>query len=919
MPSPATRFTLPPQYDPHAVERPLYQRWLDAGVFTARVDSPKQPYVIVIPPPNVTDILHVGHGLNNVIQDVLIRFERMRGREAEWLPGTDHAGIATQNVVERLVAKEGKTRLDLGRERFVERVWAFVRETGNTILEQLKVIGCSCDWSRSRFTFDPAYSRSVREAFVRLWEEQLIYRGHRVIHWCPHCLTSLSDEEAEAPDQPESGKLYYIRYAVADGPAPYLTVATTRPETLLGDTAVAVNPKDKRHSGFVGKTARLPITDIPIPIIADDAVDASFGTGFVKVTPAHDANDFEIGTRHQLEMPLVMREDGTMGAPEGGGTGDGGRVPAELQGMDRFAARERIVSLLQAQGLLEKIESHPYSPRRCYRCDTIVEPRLSDQWFVKMRPLAEPVLKAWRREEFQIIPERHRATFQHWMENIRDWNISRQLWWGHRIPVFTCTMCHHQWADRTDPARCPKCGGPVEQDPDVLDTWFSSWLWPFATFGWPDATPDLQRFYPGHTLVTAQEILFFWVARMLMAGVHFMDGRLPFTTVYLHGTVRDTQHRKMSKSLGNGIDPLDVVRLYGADALRWTLIAGSSLGADLVLDPKDLETTFAPGRNFANKLWNIGRFILAQLPEQVEPVDAFDIEDLQLPDRWILSRAQGAIREATASLEKFKLDEAAKRCYEFVWGELADWYVEAVKPRLAASGAAPAGGPPVSAAVAAPDAARAVLAYCFDTALRLLHPVVPFITDELWQRLPGRSAGELLAVAEWPARVPRLEDSKAEKEFLIVRHAITAARNIRAEYGIPPRTKTPLFIIAKDDDARSTFERERQVIIAASGSASLEITSALIETSGGHAVLPDGSEAVVGLAEAIDVEQECRRLSGELDRLEQQLAGLAAKLTNQQFVARAPAEVVAKEREKERAWRDQRQALADKLKSLGCS
>ncbi|OLB06471.1 MAG: valine--tRNA ligase, partial [Gemmatimonadetes bacterium 13_2_20CM_1_70_33] len=702
---PPPRFELPPQYDPHAVERPLYQRWLDRGVFTARVESPREPYVIVMPPPNITAILHTGQGLNNVIQDVVIRFERMRGREALWLPGTDHAGIATQNVVERLVAQEGKTRFDLGRERFVERVWAFIRETGDTILEQLKVIGCSCDWSRTRFTLDEAYSRAVREVFVRLWEEGLIYRGHRVIHWCPHCLTALSDEEAESRDT--EGKLYYIRYPVERGPAPFLTVATTRPETLLGDTAVAVNPKDARHAGFVGKVARLPIADIPIPIVADEAVDPTFGTGFVKVTPAHDATDFEIGLRHKLEMPLVMTEDGRMEHAT--------RVPKALADLDRFEARERIVEMLKERGLLEKIEPHRHALRRCYRCDTIVEPRLSDQWFVKMQPLAEPVLAAYREARFRIVPERWHATFEHWMENIRDWNISRQLWWGHRIPVFRCTQCDHQWADRKDPARCPKCGGPVEQDPDVLDTWFSSWLWPFATLGWPDRTPDLARFYPGHTLVTAPEILFFWVARMLMSGYHFMEQRLPFTTVYLHGTVRDTQHRKMSKSLGNGIDPLDVVRLYGADALRWTLIAGSSLGADVILDPNDLEATFAPGRNFANKLWNIGRFILAQLPERVWTIDDLASGTLTLADRWILGQAHKTIVAATEHLEAFRLDEAAKTCFEFAWNDLADWYVEAVKPRLAAA----AGG-------ATPVAAHAVLAFCFDTVLRLLHPVVPF-------------------------------------------------------------------------------------------------------------------------------------------------------------------------------------------------
>src|SRR5213593_2114660 len=897
---PPPEFALPPQYDPHDVEAPLYQRWLDRGVFTARADSAREPYVIVMPPPNITAILHTGQGLNNVIQDVLIRFERMRGREALWLPGTDHAGIATQNVVERLVTKEGKTRFDLGRDTFVERVWRFVRETGSTILEQLKVIGCSCDWSRTRFTFDDAYSRAVREVFVRLWEEKLIYRGHRVIHWCPHCRTALSDEEAEFADQ--AGTLYHIRYPVEGGPAPFLTVATTRPETMLGDTAVAVNPKDKRHKGFIGKTARLPIAGLPIPIIGDDAVDPAFGTGFVKVTPAHDANDFEIGTRHKLEMPLIMREDGTMG--EEPGKREGERVPPSLRGLDRFEAREKIVEMLKEQGLLEKVEPHRHAVRHCYRCDTVVEPRLSDQWFVKMQPLAAPVLAAYRNDEFQIVPERWRATFEHWMENIRDWNISRQLWWGHRIPVFTCTACNHQWADRADPVGCPKCGGPVEQDPDVLDTWFSSWLWPFATLGWPDETPDLRHFYPGHTLVTAPEILFFWVARMLMAWYHFRGAR-PFSTVYLHGTVRDTQHRKMSKSLGNGIDPLDVVRLYGADALRWTAIAGVSLGSDLILDPNDLETTFAPGRNFANKLWNIGRFILAQLPERVQPLESLDPKRLQLADRWILSRAQGAIREVTASLETFRLDEAAKRCFDFVWKELADWYVEAVKPRL---------GDAVDAA-----AAQAVLAYCFDTVLRLLHPVVPFITEELWQKLPGRTGDELLAVAAWPAGRDTLLDPHAETRFALVQDAIAAIRTIRAEYRVSPKARLAASVTPKTAEGRRAFEGERETIVRLGQLEALGFDGRRAAKAGAHAVLADGSEVFVALSDAIDVQQECRRLSGELTRLEQQLAGLAAKLTNQQFVARAPAEVVAKEREKERAWHDQRQVLADKLKSLGCS
>src|SRR5437879_5016351 len=906
MPQPT--FELAPQYRPREVEAPLYARWVESGLFAPRADG--EPYVIVMPPPNITAVLHTGQGLNNVIQDVLIRFERMRGRATLWLPGTDHAGIATQNVVERLVAKEGTTRFDRGREKFVERVWAFVRETGTTILEQLKVIGSSCDWSRTRFTFDEAYSRAVREVFVTLWEQQLIYRGHRVIHWCPRCLTALSDEEAESKEI--TGNLYYIRYPVEGGPAPFLTVATTRPETLLGDTAVAVSPKDKRHRGFVGKTARLPLTNLAIPIVADDAVDPKFGTGFVKVTPAHDPNDFEIGLRHGLAMPLVMTEDGRMGEPVGQSDGRtvGPRVPQELQGVDRFEARKKIVAMLKAQGLLEKVEPHQHAVRHCYRCGTVVEPRLSDQWFVKMKPLAEPVLAAYRDARFTIVPERWHATFEHWMENIRDWNISRQLWWGHRIPVFTCTKCKHTWADREDPKACPKCGGPVEQDPDVLDTWFSSWLWPFATLGWPERTADLARLCPGHPPVTAPESLFFRVARMLMSGYHFMDRRLPFATVYLHGTVRDTQHRKMSKSLGNGIDPLDVVRLYGADALRWTLIAGSSLGADVILDPADLETAFAPGRNFANKLWNIGRFMLSQLPERVPPIEALDAPARPLADRWILSRLQRTIGEATAQLEQFRLDEAAKVCYEFAWKELADWYVEAVKPRLAARGADA-------------EAAQAVLAYCFDSALRLLHPVVPFITEELWQKLPGRAADELLAAAAWPRPRAELANATADTQFARVQEVISAIRNIRAEDRVAPKARIAATVTTRNDTARRVLVGERETILRLAQLAELSLDGKAGGGDpggpGGHAVLRDGSAVFVPLGGAIDVQQECRRLSSEATRLDQQLAALAAKLTNENFVARAPAEVVARERDKEQAWRNQRGVLAEKLKALGCS
>jgi valyl-tRNA synthetase len=877
-------------YDPRPVEPAIYKRWLDAGVFQPRPGG--EPYVIVIPPPNVTDVLHVGHALNNVIQDVLIRFERMRGRAAEWLPGTDHAGIATQNVVEKRLAKEGKSRFDFGRERFVEEVWCFVKKTGNTILEQLKVIGSSCDWSRLRFTLDEDYSRAVREVFVRLWDEGLIYRGHRVIHWCPHCLTALSDEEAEHHET--QGNLYHIKYPLEDGSG-FVTVATTRPETMFGDIGLVFNPKDGRYKDLKGKRAKIPLSGVGIPIAVDDAVDQAFGTGMLKVTPAHDANDFEIAGRvwPKEEKPLILTEDAHMEKTP--------RVPADLQGLDRFDARKKLVKQLEKEGLLVTVEQHKHSVRRCYRCDTVVEPRLSDQWFVKMKPLAETVMAGYAKGEFHIVPERWNATFENWMNTIRDWNISRQLWWGHRIPVFTCAN-GHQWADREDPQTCPKCAAHVEQDPDVLDTWFSSWLWPFATFGWPDDTPDLRRFYPGHTLVTGPDILFFWVARMLMSGYKFM-GQKPFRTVYLHGIARDTKHRKMSKSLGNGIDPLVVVEKFGADALRWTCVANTAVGADLLLDPNDLETTFAPGRNFANKLWNIGQFVLGQLPQTVPAIESIDRRSLTLADRWILSRAQATVREATTALEQFRLDEAAKRCFAFAWNELADWYVEAVKPRMSGEQS---------------ETPEAVLAYCFDLALRLLHPVVPFITEELWQKLPGRKAEELLAVSQWPAPKPELEDPRADHEFARVKTAIEQIRSIRAEYRVPPKTKVRATIVARGSDTATMFDGERDTIERLAQLESLALDG-VPQGVGAHAVFGDGSEVVVALEGTIDVQQECRRLSDELGRLDQQLEGLAARLTNESFVARAPQVVVAKEREKEKAWRDQRDVLAGKLKSLGCA
>ncbi len=889
---------LAPQYDAADVEARLYADWMARDLFKPSPARGGAPYVIMIPLPNVTAALHMGHGLNDTVQDVLIRFERMRGREALWQPGTDHAGIATQNVVERLLALEGKTRFDLGREAFVARVWKHVRATGSTILDQLKSIGCSCDWSRTKFTLDPALSHAVREVFVRLWEEDLIYRGHRVIHWCPRCHTALSDEEAEHEDV--EGALYYIRYPFADGGG-HVTVATTRPETLLGDVAVAVNPKDAARRALVGRRVRLPIAGVEIPILADEHVEAGFGTGFVKITPAHDADDFEVGKRHALPMPVVMTPEATMGDAELEGK-PGGRVPAPYFGMERFAARKAIVAQLKADGLLEKVETRLHAVRHCYRCGTVVEPRLSDQWFVRMAPLAAPALQAYRDGRVRFIPERRGDEYERWMTGIRDWNISRQLWWGHRIPVWYCDACGTSKAYREDPAACPACGGPLRQDEDVLDTWFSSWLTPFSSLGWPDDTADLRAFYPGTTMVTAPEILFFWVARMIMAGLHFL-GDVPFHTVYLHGTVRDTKHRKMSKSLGNGIDPLDVVRRYGADALRFTVTCGLAVGTDIILDPDDLEASFAPGRNFANKTWNIGRLLLSHLGgEAVASLRDVQAADLRLADRWILSRLNTVVRETTDALEAFRLNDAVGAPYHFLWDEFADWYLEEIKARL--RGEEPGG-----------DGARAVAVHVFDTVLRLLHPAMPFITEELFRRLPGR-ADVTLVTAEWPAPDPAREDAAAEREFGRVQSLVDAIRAVRAEYAVPPGKAVATSTASLSAAWSATAEASRGFIGRA---AKTTLQREPLSGPAAQALLPDGNAAAVALADAIDVTRECARVRTELQRLDAQLAALTAKLANPGFTGRAPAEVVAKEREKERQWTEKRGVLAAKLVALGCA
>ncbi len=881
---------LAPQYRPGGLEAELYARWEADGVF--RPSAPGAPaYVIMMPPPNVTASLHMGHGLNNTVQDVLIRFERMRGKDTLWLPGTDHAGIATQNVVERLLQQEGKTRFDLGREAFEARVRGYVEETGTTILRQLRALGASCDWGRTYFTLEPRMSRAVREAFVRLHEKGLVYRGTYIINWCPRGLTALSNEEAEKHET--DGKIWRLRYPLADGSG-HVTVATTRPETMLGDTGVAVHPGDPRYAALVGRELRLPLADRLIPVVADEAVDPAFGSGAVKVTPAHDATDFEIGRRHGLPELDVMTPDARMNEA----------VPERFRGLDRFEARRLVVEEFERLGLLEGVDPHRHAVGRCYRCDTVVEPRLSEQWFVRMAPLAEPALRAWRDGKVRFVPEHRGDEYEQWLTGIRDWTISRQLWWGHRIPVWYCQNpgCGHVAASRTDLARCPRCLGEVRQDEDVLDTWFSSWLVPLSALGWPDETPDLVRFYPGSTLVTAPEILFFWVARMIMAGLEFR-GEVPFDTVYLHGTVRDTRHRKMSKSLGNGIDPLEVVERYGADALRYTVVSGMSVGTDVILDPADLETSFAPGRNFANKLWNVGRLVLSHLGERPRPLvdgpGAVRRDEMALADRWIVARCDAAVREATTHYESLRLNEAAFTIYHFLWTDLADWYLEQVKPRL--YGDTPGG-----------DVARAVLCQTFDAALRLLHPVMPFITEALWQRLPGRPEGLSISRAPWPRPDARAHDDGALADFALVQELVAAIRGVRAEYAVAPGQA----IRARVARRHPAFDAERGTVLRLAKLADLEFGPAP-EAPGAHAVLADGTGVFVPLGDLVDLDRERQRLDAERERLAGLITGQERKLANEQFVARAPADVVGREREKLASWRTQRDELDAKLARLG--
>ncbi len=879
---------LPKQYDPKTAEPRWYAEWLEGGAFGPRPDGQGAPYTIVIPPPNVTGVLHMGHALNNTIQDVLIRWKRMQGFDALWIPGTDHAGIATQNVVERELKKEGRTRQDLGRDAFLERVWTWKQDKGDTISRQLKTIGSSCDWSRERFTMDEGLSRAVKEAFVRLFDKGLIYRGEYIINWCPRCSTALSDEESE--HRAMRGKLYHLRYPVVGRPGEFAVVATTRPETMLGDTAVAANPADPRYQDWTDRQFELPILGRRIPLIRDDFVDPAFGTGLVKVTPAHDPNDFQMGLRHDLPRVSVMDERGTMNEQAG-----------PYAGLDRIACRKKLVADLEAAGLVERIEDHDHAVGHCYRCHTMVEPRLSKQWFVRMKPLAEPAIRAVRDGEVRFIPERWGKVYLEWMDNIRDWCISRQIWWGHRIPVFYCDRCGHTWADRGQPEHCPKCtAGGVRQDDDVLDTWFSSWLWPFSVFGWPDKTPDLLRFYPTTSLSTASEILFFWVARMVMAGCEFM-GRPPFREVYIHGTVRDDQGRKMSKSLGNSIDPLTIVEKFSADALRSSLMMLTATGQDVYIS----DSKFEIGRNFGTKVWNAARYLQMQSPEIPAHPESPELDPARLSsdDQHLLLRLNEAIATATAHLEAYRFNDYALSLHDFVWHQFCDWYVEYSKGVF--GGADPARAEQV----------RCVMHYALSTALRLLHPLMPFETSELWTGLGYARGTPSLLRAAWPDPQPDavLKKWGATPETAAwvddKRELIRNARTLRAERNLPPRQRVAFTVAPASKAWASRLETERETIAAAIGAEPLNIEAGF--DPGGSmpgAVCRLGS-VFMSIEGLVDASAERAKLQAQLDEAQVQLSRVEAKLGNVQFTSKAPPAVVAQQEAR-------RAELADTMEKL---
>ena len=874
-------------YEPHDVEKRWYAEWEGKGYFHAAATSDRKPYSIVIPPPNVTGALHMGHALNNTLQDILCRWKRMQGYNVLWMPGTDHAGIATQNVVERQLAAEGKDRHDLGREEFIERVWKWKAESGGQIIGQLKRLGASCDWERERFTMDEGLSKAVRTVFVKLYEDGLIYRDNRLINWCPRCHTALSDIEVEHEDK--KGHLWHIRYPVAGEPGSYVVVATTRPETMLGDTAVAVPPEDERYKHLIGKKVVLPLIGREIPVVADEYVELEFGTGVVKITPAHDFNDFEVGLRHGLDRINVFDESGVVNAA--------GR---QYEGMDRFEARKRIVAELEEAGLLEKIDDHAMSVGGCYRCKTVVEPYLSLQWYVKVAPLAERALQAVKDGKTRILPKQWENTYYEWMENIRDWCISRQIWWGHRIPAWFCDHCDNITVAMETPTKCSKCGSDeLRQETDVLDTWFSSALWPFSTMGWPEQTAELSTFYPTACLVTGFDILFFWVARMMMMGLHFMD-EVPFRDVYIHALVRDAQGQKMSKSKGNVIDPLTIIEQYGTDAFRFTLAAFAAQGRDIKL----AEERIAGYRNFCNKVWNAARFTLMNL-EGFDPAGmTLDSLDLSQGDKWILHRLNETARIVDETLTGYRYNESAMALYQFTWSEFCDWYLELSKQDLY-------NGTPQRK-----QTTQYVLWYTLENLLRLLHPFMPFITEEIWQALPGSTATPTIMQADYPAASNCLAFPEAAAEMERVMEVISGIRNIRGEMEVPPSKQIAVILSCASEESQRLMRHNESAIISLARVSDLAIGCGIEQPADASIQVAGDIQIFVPLKGLVDVAAEEERLLKEIGKIEKEIEMFSKKLESPAFVDRAPAEIVAKERQKLAEVTDKKQVLEESLDKI---
>ncbi|MBR2342674.1 MAG: valine--tRNA ligase [Clostridia bacterium] len=875
------RKELAKNYDPSQFEDRIYGEWCEKKYFSPKSDAKGPAFSIVIPPPNVTGQLHMGHALDETLQDILVRTRRMQGYSTLWVPGTDHAGIATQIKVEESLRKnEGLTRYDLGRDKFLERVWAWKEQYGDRIINQLKKLGSSCDWDRERFTMDEGCSRAVREVFVNLYNKGLIYRGHRIINWCPRCLTALSDAEVEYKDQP--GSFWHIKYPIK-GEDGYVEIATTRPETMFGDTAVAVNPEDENTKHLIGKTLILPIVGREIPVIADDYVEIGFGTGCVKITPAHDPNDFLVGQRHGLEQIKVMNDDATMNSYAG-----------KYEGMDRYECRRALVADLESEGYLVKTEPHEHNVGTCYRCGTTVEPLTSDQWFVKMKPLAEPAIRAVEDGSIRFVPERFSKNYFNWMNNILDWCISRQLWWGHRIPAFYCDECGHMEVSKTDITTCPKCGAPVRQEEDVLDTWFSSALWPFSTMGWPDKTEDLEKYYPTSTLVTGYDIITFWVSRMIFSGLEH-TGKRPFDTVFIHGLVRDAKGRKMSKSLGNGIDPLEIIDKYGADALRYALATGNAPGNDMRFSDEKIEAA----RNFANKLWNASRFVLMNLTEDdAELLKAPAAEDLAPEDKWLLSRLNDLIKSVTANIDAFEVGVALSEIYSFTWETFCDWYIEMAKSRIFEGGAAAL-------------TAKRVLVTALTNILKLLHPYMPFITEEIYQALPHEV--ESIMISDYPTYNPSLDFSAERRDIDRIITCIGAIRARRAEMNIPPSRKAKLFVVTKYAD---TFRKTAKILEKLASASEVILTDGY-EADDAVMIATDAGNMYIPLAEVIDLDKERERLGAELKKNEGEISRIENKLKNEGFVSKAPAAVIAGEREKLAKYLETRESLLAALKKLG--